>query len=75
MGLDNEQVLQKKSAVLAHVRQDPNGEWREHALDEHLYEVTRRSGDAATAFGSEDWARLAGLWHDLGKYREKFQEY
>jgi CRISPR-associated endonuclease/helicase Cas3 len=75
MELDNEQVLQKKSAVLAHVRQDPNGEWREHALDEHLYEVARRSGDAATAFGSEDWARLAGLWHDLGKYREKFQEY
>ena len=22
-----------------------------------------------------DWALLAGLWHDLGKYRVKFQEY
>lgn len=24
---------------------------------------------------SNDWAQLAGLWHDLGKYREKFQNH
>jgi CRISPR-associated endonuclease/helicase Cas3 len=61
--------------VLAHVRQDSNGKWREHALEKHLFEVAHRAGELAKAFGSEDWAHLAGLWHDLGKYREKFQQY
>ncbi|MCE7915046.1 MAG: CRISPR-associated endonuclease Cas3'' [Nitrosomonas sp. PRO4] len=66
---------EKKGIPLAHVRQDPNGKWIEHALDEHLFEVARRAGELANVFGSEDWAHLAGLWHDLGKYREKFQQY
>ncbi len=61
--------------MLAHVRQDHDGQWKEHALEEHLFEVARRSGEFAKVFGSEDWASLAGLWHDLGKYREKFQRY
>ena len=61
--------------ALAHVRQGPDGKWIEHALDEHLFEVARRAGELANVFGSEDWAHLAGLWHDLGKYREKFQQY
>jgi CRISPR-associated endonuclease/helicase Cas3 len=61
--------------VLAHVRQDSNGKWREHVLEKHLFEVAHRAGELAKAFGSEDWAHLAGLWHDLGKYREKFQQY
>ncbi|MDC8444494.1 MAG: CRISPR-associated helicase Cas3' [Nitrosomonas sp.] len=67
---------QKETKIaLAHVRQYSNGKWTEHALEEHLFEVARRAGELARAFGSEDWARLAGLWHDLGKYREKFQQY
>jgi len=75
MESDNEEAFQKKSAVLAHVRLDSNGKWIEHSLREHLLEVARRAGELAKAFGSEDWAQLAGLWHDLGKYREKFQKY
>lgn len=75
MESDNEQALQKKSAVLAHVRQDSNGKWIEHALEEHLLEVARRAGELAKVFGSEDWAKIAGLWHDLGKYSVEFQEY
>jgi CRISPR-associated endonuclease/helicase Cas3 len=65
----------KNKSILAHVRQDDSGVWKEHTLNEHLYEVARRAGEAAVIFGSEDWAKLAGLWHDLGKYREKFQKY
>lgn len=61
--------------VLAHVRQDSNGKWREHALDQHLNKVSKRAGDAAEKFCSADWARIAGLWHDLGKYSVEFQEY
>lgn len=61
--------------LLAHVRQLPDGLWTEHLLEEHLREVARLAGNFSSAFGSEDWARLAGLWHDLGKYREAFQRY
>jgi len=29
----------------------------------------------AAAFGAAGWGRAAGLWHDLGKYSESFQQY
>lgn len=60
---------------LAHVRQDEAGVWYEHPLDEHLLAVAELAAKFADAFNSQDWARLAGLWHDIGKFREKFQQY
>lgn len=63
------------TTFLAHVRQDKENLWHEHDLDEHLREVGRRAGEAANAFDSADWARLAGIWHDLGKYSNEFQRY
>lgn len=60
---------------LAHVRQLPDGQWIEHFLDEHLQTVAELAARFASVFNSQDWARLAGLWHDLGKFREIFQEY
>lgn len=56
---------------LAHV--DNSG--RTHRLDDHLAEIGRMAASFASAFNAEDWARLAGIWHDLGKYREGFQKY
>lgn len=56
---------------IAHVREDVRG-WHVHALDDHLAGVSA----LAACFGrdiGEDWARLAGLWHDLGKYSPVFQ--
>ncbi|MFZ5532106.1 MAG: CRISPR-associated helicase Cas3' [Pseudomonadota bacterium] len=59
---------------LAHIRcADTNV--HEHLLDSHLREVARRAADHAAGFGGQEWARLAGLWHDLGKYRPGFQRY
>ncbi|MCA9251025.1 MAG: CRISPR-associated helicase Cas3' [Phycisphaerae bacterium] len=29
----------------------------------------------AEAFSADAWARILGLWHDLGKYSREFQEY
>lgn len=45
-----------------------------HQLDEHLVEVGRRAALHAQRFGPL-WGRIAGLWHDLGKYRPGFQAY
>ncbi len=68
-------MSEKSSIFLAHVRQDRNGQWVKHLLDEHLRGVASLAESFAAAFEAGDWARLAGLWHDLGKYREAFQHY
>lgn len=60
---------------LAHVRQLPDGQWVEHFLDEHSEAVAELAARFASVLGSQDWARFSGLWHDLGKFREKFQRY
>jgi CRISPR-associated endonuclease/helicase Cas3 len=60
---------------LAHVRKDSQGKWEEHGLEQHLNDVAKMSESFASAFGSSDWASLAGLWHDLGKYKPDFQSY
>jgi len=59
--------------VLAHVRQDEHGCFIVHDLEEHLSGVATIASEFATTFGSLDWAYLAGLWHDLGKYSREFQ--
>lgn len=60
---------------LAHVKQDANGAWQEHALEDHLWSVAELAGNFAGSFDGDEWARLAGLWHDLGKFRPAFQQY
>ena len=58
---------------LAHVRQDGNT-FVPHELGEHLRGVGQRAEEFARVFGSDDWSRVAGLWHDLGKYSAEFQQ-
>ncbi|MDY6987224.1 MAG: CRISPR-associated helicase Cas3' [Thermodesulfobacteriota bacterium] len=50
----------------------PPSEWQ--SLDEHLRNVAEKARSLAEVFGAGDWAYLAGLWHDLGKYSEEFQQ-
>lgn len=45
-----------------------------HLLEAHLAAVGERAALNAKRFGPT-WAYLAGLWHDLGKYRPGFQAY
>ena len=45
-----------------------------HGLVDHLQAVGDLASGFATAFGPQ-WARLAGQWHDLGKFRPGFQAY
>ncbi|MBT9609717.1 MAG: CRISPR-associated endonuclease Cas3'' [Aquabacterium sp.] len=59
----------------AHIRVDAvTGEVVPHLLADHLGKVAGLAARFASDFG-EDWARLAGLLHDLGKYRSGFQRY
>lgn len=66
---------QSGKRYLAHVRQNADGSFVIHDLEEHLRGVARLSEEFASAFGSADWGTLAGLWHDLGKYSAAFQNY
>jgi len=49
----------------------PPPQWR--LLATHLQAVSKLAAQFSAAFDSADWGRLAGLWHDLGKYRAEFQ--
>lgn len=60
---------------LAHVRRNEDGSFAIHDLEEHLRAVSDLAGELASSFGHADWGRLAGLWHDLGKYSSAFQNY
>jgi CRISPR-associated endonuclease/helicase Cas3 len=51
----------------------PPSEWE--PLETHLFAVAVEAERFATAFASGPWGRLAGLWHDLGKYQPAFQAY
>jgi CRISPR-associated endonuclease/helicase Cas3 len=49
----------------------PPQEWQK--LEDHLLAVARRAKQFGDKFGAGEWAYLAGLWHDLGKYSDDFQ--
>lgn len=64
-----------KRRPIAHAAKDDTGNWRApHDLADHLRCVGQLAADFAKDFGA-DWAQLAGRWHDLGKYRPRFQHY
>lgn len=50
-----------------------------HLLVDHLKTVAELAAEFSKAFDTAEpawrWAYLAGLWHDLGKYRPGFQRY
>ena len=51
---------------------EPSDRW--HGLVDHLNAVGHLAAGFASHFGPH-WARLAGNWHDLGKFRPGFQAY
>ncbi len=60
-------------SFIAHVRQDPENAWIEQKLTEHLSSTAEMAASFAVPFSSEEWARLCGLWHDLGKFTPDWQ--
>ncbi|HEY0777738.1 MAG TPA: CRISPR-associated endonuclease Cas3'' [Gemmatirosa sp.] len=64
--------LEDRPAVFAHSRPGADrATWE--LLPTHLDAVADLAAKHAAAFDSAAWGRLAGLWHDLGKYRPEFQ--
>ncbi len=49
----------------------PHEEWQ--GLEEHLTQTAALAECFASLF-APGWGRIAGLWHDAGKYRRAFQE-
>ena len=70
--MEKRSECEKTARYLAHVRRDGDT-FALHDLDEHLHGVGKRAEAYAQVFGNGDWARVAGLWHDLGKYSAEFQ--
>jgi CRISPR-associated endonuclease/helicase Cas3 len=61
-------------ASFAHSKEGlPQSKWQ--PLDCHLEQVAKLAGGFSSAFGASSWGRLAGLWHDLGKFSPDFQLY
>lgn len=44
-------------------------------IENHAQGVAQLAADFAAPFHAEGWARLCGLWHDLGKYSPQFQQH
>ena len=49
------------------------GKWE--PLEEHLSLVAEMAADHGRHLPGVEWAELASLWHDLGKYSMQFQNY
>ncbi|NLW50824.1 MAG: CRISPR-associated endonuclease Cas3'' [Candidatus Brocadiaceae bacterium] len=45
-----------------------------HVLRTHLETVASLARRFADAFGAGEWGYIAGLWHDIGKYQQRFQD-
>lgn len=73
MGTEHSSVVDGQ--VLARIVPDAEAGWRFQSLEDHLRGVARRAGEFGAAFGSADWAYLAGLYHDVGKCHPRFQGY
>jgi len=58
----------------AHSLEDDPDTTHWQSLEDHLRNVAEKAADFAEVFDARDWGYVAGLWHDVGKYSEKFQQ-
>jgi len=57
------------------MRQNDDGVWFEHDLNDHLTGVATIAAGFAREFGNADWTMAAGMLHDLGKFNPCWQDY
>ena len=57
-----------------HALEDDSSEAHWQLLEDHLKNVAEKAAFFAEVFNAREWAYIAGLWHDIGKYSEEFQK-
>lgn len=60
---------------IGHLKKTIDGEFEVQTLAEHIKGTAELAAHFASKFNNDEWGRLLGLWHDLGKYSEEFQNY
>lgn len=60
---------------IGHIKINDGGDFELQELNNHLEGTAQLAGSFAAKFQNEEWGRLLGLWHDLGKYSNEFQDY
>ena len=66
--------MSKTKQCFAHsLPERPESEWQ--PLEFHLSKVGEIARSFACDFDAGNWAYLSGLWHDIGKYSQEFQDY
>lgn len=60
---------------LAHIKQLSDGNFDFHFLENHLIDTSDLAAKFASSFNNGAWGQIIGLWHDLGKFSDEFQEY
>lgn len=59
---------------IAHIKKE-GVSFKTQSLSDHLKGTAELSEGFARLFNNSDWGYLLGLWHDLGKLSENFQDY
>ncbi|MBT3047414.1 MAG: CRISPR-associated endonuclease Cas3'' [Candidatus Thiodiazotropha sp. (ex Clathrolucina costata)] len=67
--------INNENGAVAHIRLNELGEPIHHKLDDHLRETAIKAKNFADRFNSGDWAYIAGMLHDIGKFQTEFQDY
>lgn len=64
-----------KQQYYAHLKGDITVEENQHILKDHLKEVGSLCENFGAKFGAGTLSKVSGVLHDLGKYRDGFQDY
>ena len=64
----------EREGYIAHIRKKNDG-FEIQSMDDHLKGTHDFASSFASKFHNKEWGGLLGLWHDLGKYSQEFQEY
>ena len=60
---------------IGHIKINERGEFELQELNNHLGGTAKLAESFASQFQNAEWGKLLGLWHDVGKYSDEFQEY